>query len=307
MISKPSSSFGKYLLKMPGNLVIQISNFSPVWADMIDSSLASPGGALRTAPWTFHPDKESIQTRISLQQSTTTVSAFLIPPRLLLKGNLASRERRQHTSQGNHAASSPHRKTVGGQEAAETTRTDVVNSLSRSASSELVRWDAAVPRPVNPKPGPTQHTPVAHWPLSSPEGARGTPESPTCSRRMENTYPGDDQRLVEVYAPRKSEAPGRRPGQDHVLGHGASWHGLARAGPQRVSPSGTAHSTPGAVSSLDRDPGALSPLPCDVTGFPSSPPPPTKESSNFGRKRRARSAGVYRRTGSGAASQTSWA
>lgn len=50
MISKPSSSFGKYLLKMPGNLVIQISNFSPVWADMIDSSLASPGGALRTAP-----------------------------------------------------------------------------------------------------------------------------------------------------------------------------------------------------------------------------------------------------------------
>lgn len=160
---------------------------------------------------------------------------------------------------------------------------------------------------MNPKPGPTQHTPVAHWPLSSPEGARGTPESPTCSRRMESTYPGDDQRLVEVYAPRKSEAPGRRPGQDHVLGHGASWHGLARAGPQRVSPSGTAHSTPGAVSSLDRDPGALSPLPCDVTGLPSSPPPPTKESSNFGRKRRARSAGVYRRTGSGAASQTSWA
>lgn len=56
MISKPSSSFGKYLLKMPGNLVIQIINFSPVWADMIDSNLASPGGALNCA-LNFHPDK----------------------------------------------------------------------------------------------------------------------------------------------------------------------------------------------------------------------------------------------------------
>ena len=150
-------------------------------------------------------------------------------------------------------------------------------------------------------------TPQWHTGRSPLPRGPGTPESPTCSRRMENTYPGDDQRLVEVYAPRESEAPGRRPGQDHILGHGASWHGLARAGPQRVSPSGTAHSAPGAVSSLDRDPGALSPLPCDVTGLPSSPPPPTKESSNFGRKRRARPAGVYRRTGPGAASQTSWA
>lgn len=215
---------------------------------------------------------------------------------MLPKGNLASRARRQPTSQGNHAASSSLlgklREAKRLQE--KTARTGRVNSLSRSASSELCR-DAAVSRPVNPKPGPTHHTPVAHWPRSSPEGARGTPESPTCSRRMENTYPGDDQRLVEVYAPRESEAPGRRPGQDHVLGHGASWHCLARAGPQRVSPSGTAHSAPGAVSSLDRDPGALSPLACDVTGLPSSPPPPTKESSNFGRKRRARPAGVYRR------------
>lgn len=47
---------------------------------------------------------------------------------------------------------------------------------------------------------------------------------------MANTYPGDDQRLVEVYAPRESEAPGRRAREDHVLGHGAFWGGLPRAG-----------------------------------------------------------------------------
>ena len=60
MISKPSSSFGKYLLKMPGNLVIQISNFSLVWADMIDSNLASPGGASGKEP-TCLSSKEEIK------------------------------------------------------------------------------------------------------------------------------------------------------------------------------------------------------------------------------------------------------
>ena len=114
MISKPSSSFGKYLLKMPGNLVIQISNFSPVWADMIDSNLASPGGALRTAPWTFHPDKESIQTRISLQQS------FSDPHLVCYWKETWRRERegsppRRETTQPVH----PPRKTAGGQEAAD--------------------------------------------------------------------------------------------------------------------------------------------------------------------------------------------
>lgn len=85
-------------------------------------------------------------------------------------------------------------------------------------------------------------------------------------------------------------------------------HGLPQAGVQRVSRGGKAHSDPGAVSSRDRGPGALSLLPSDVTGLPSSPPPPTKESSNFGRKTR-QTRGVYRRSpaAAGAASQTSWA
>ena len=115
--------------------------------------------------------------RVSLQQTTATVSAFLIPTsRLLPKGDLASRARRQPTSQGNHAASSS---LLGKLREAkrlqkETARTDVVNSLSRSASPELCSPRCRRPSTCEPKPGPTHHTPVAHWPRSSPEGARGT-------------------------------------------------------------------------------------------------------------------------------------
>ena len=186
--------------------------------------------------------------RVSLQQTTATVSAFLIPTsRLLPKGNLASRARRQPTSQGNHAASSS---LLGKLREAkrlqkETARTDVVNSLSRSASPELCSPRCRRPSTCEPKPGPNPPHPSGSLAALLSRGGPRHPESPTCSRRMENTYPGDDQRLVEVYAPRESEAPGRRPGQDHVLGHGASWHCLALAGPQRVSPSARPTPLPG--------------------------------------------------------------
>lgn len=71
---------------------------------------------------------------------------------------------------------------------------------------------------------PKRRTHPAHQGLTGRSPIRGDPphaSPPTCSERTENTYPGDDQRLVEVYAPGESEAPGRRAREDHVLGHGA--------------------------------------------------------------------------------------
>lgn len=55
--------------------------------------------------------------------------------------------------------------------------------------------------------------------------------SPDLRQRRGNTHPSDDQRLVEVYAPREPEAPGRRAREHHGLGHPAflGW-GAARGG-----------------------------------------------------------------------------
>lgn len=69
--------------------------------------------------------------------------------------------------------------------------------------------------------------------------------------RTENTYPGDDQRLVEVYAPGESEAPGRRAREDHVLGHDVF---------PRVSP------TDGCTVRVPEPDNALSSLGCDLAG-----------------------------------------
>ena len=123
MIFKPSPSFGKYLLKMPGNLVIQISNFFPVWADMIDSNLASPGGAPRTAPWSFHPDKESVQTRLSPANHRYCLRfsdphlAFVTERKPGVEGEKAA-----HLAGKPRSQFIPPRKTAGGQEAAERDR-----------------------------------------------------------------------------------------------------------------------------------------------------------------------------------------
>lgn len=112
----------------------------------------------------------------------------------------------------------------------ETTGADLVKSLSCSASSKPVCEVASAPRTVSPKLRTHPAHPGSLTTLRRSKGTRQKPKSPTFSTRMENTYPGDDQRLVEVYAPRESEAPGRGAREDHVLGHGDSWRGLPRAG-----------------------------------------------------------------------------
>lgn len=155
-------------------------------------------------------------------------------------------------------------------EGADSTGADSVNSLNCSAFSEPV-CQLLPPLEVSPKPGNHAAHPGSLATLRS-RGTRRTPESPTCSKRTENTYPGDDQRLVEVYAPRESEAPGRGAREDHVLGHGASWRGFleskgtwglgrseGRPCSRRASPGGTAHCAPRAASSRGLRPGELYP------------------------------------------------
>lgn len=71
---------------------------------------------------------------------------------------------------------------------------------------------------------------------------------PVAKIRTEKTYPGDDQRLVEVYASWESEAPGRRAREDHILGHDAVLRVGPTMGAHCVSRNRTIHLVPQAVT-----------------------------------------------------------
>lgn len=134
----------------------------------------------------------------------------------------------------------------------------------------------------------------APWPPSAPIAPLRTTESPTVAKaRKEHTHPGDDQRLVEVYAPRESEAPGRRAREDHVLGHraflgkgrlGSGEWGAARAArtpqcPEWDDPLRFPGQRPSGSTALE-----LYPRSERRHGPLRAPPRPTTESSNFGRE-----------------------
>lgn len=79
MISKPNSSFGKYLFKMPGNPGIRISNMFPVWADMSSSDLAGPGCALLKFSSSQRRHSDGVCSAPTTMATVSSLSLFLDP------------------------------------------------------------------------------------------------------------------------------------------------------------------------------------------------------------------------------------
>lgn len=188
-----------------------------------------------------------IQTRKAFRRASLSNKAPLPSPRFWshlvcywketwLRGREGSPPHRE-TTQPVH----PHRKTVGGQEAAETTRTDVVNSLSRSASSELCSLRCCRPSTCEPEarthPAHPSGSLAALLPRGGPRHARVPDLQPKDGKHIPWWWPKAGWSLCppKVWSPRAPARAGPRFGAWCLLARPCSG-GAAASVPERHGP-----------------------------------------------------------------------